>query len=106
MRNLVQVNSPTLLQLEVGERNLVNRLMGLPKVESVHQIAQIQEPEQMANEFTMGATDETQVNETSKFRAEPAGILQKLVVSIDSDSLQPLKSSIQERMKKMLVKKI
>lgn len=40
MWNFAQVNSPTLLHSKMGERNLVNRLMGLPKIELVSQPAQ------------------------------------------------------------------
>lgn len=81
MLDLAQVNSPTLLQLEFRERNMVNHLMGLPEVESVHQVAQIQTNEQATDEFTMGTMDETQVNEAQKSKAETVSVLQMIVSS-------------------------
>lgn len=61
-----------MLQSESGERNLVNRQLGLPKIEEVQQIAQsAQTNEQVAGDSTIGVANKNQVDKAQKSGPEP-----------------------------------
>lgn len=100
MHQLAKVKNPSLLDYVLTERNLVNRLLGLPEVAPSDYPAQPQENEQVANDFTMGAADETQVHKAQKSEDQMTNS------SIDSDSIQIIQASLQAGVREVLIEQI
>ncbi|KAL6584550.1 hypothetical protein OROMI_003839 [Orobanche minor] len=92
IRKIAQVQSPTALSSELAERNLVQRLRGLPELEAIPTGSLDQLKHEDADDVVLGAADETQATEAEK--SEPP--VMKPTMVINSDAAKQLKASIQE----------